>query len=85
MLCYTVRRIVGVAPVLFFVTFLTFVLLRLTPGDPALILVGPRETSPETIAAIREKCRPGHDDVRPAYLKWIVENALQATSANIPI
>ena len=55
MLSYSIRRVIGLVPVLFFITFLTFVLLRLTPGDPALILIGPRETSEATINAIREK------------------------------
>jgi peptide/nickel transport system permease protein len=75
MLSYTVRRIVGLVPVLLFVTFLTFVLLRLTPGDPALILIGPRETSAATIAAIREKYGL-NDDILTAYLKWLL-NAIQ--------
>src|SRR5215813_4946799 len=75
MLWYAVRRIAGLVPVLLFVTFLTFVLLRLTPGDPALIIIGPRETSPETIAAIRAKYGL-NDDVLTAYIRWMV-NAIQ--------
>jgi peptide/nickel transport system permease protein len=75
MLSYTLRRIVALVPVLLFVTFLTFVLLRLTPGDPALILIGPRETSPATIAAIREKYGL-NDDILTGYVRWIV-NTIQ--------
>jgi peptide/nickel transport system permease protein len=74
MLSYTIRRLLGLIPVLFFVTFLTFILLRLTPGDPALIIIGPRETSPETIAAIRAKYGL-NDDVLTAYIKWILNAA----------
>lgn len=71
MLSYTLRRIVGLVPVLFFVTFLAFILLRLTPGDPALILAGPRETSPATIAAIREKYGL-NDNILTGYAKWTI-------------
>jgi peptide/nickel transport system permease protein len=71
MLFYVARRIAWLVPVLFSVTFLTFALIRLTPGDPALVLIGPRETSPATIAAIREKYGL-NDNVLTGYVKWIV-------------
>jgi peptide/nickel transport system permease protein len=74
MLRFTVRRIAGLVPVLFFVTFLTFVLIRLTPGDPVLVLIGSRETSETTIAAIREKYGL-NDDILTAYAKWVANAA----------
>jgi len=69
MLRYTAKRLLALIPVLFFVSFVTFGLVRLTPGDPALIMVGGRHVSAETLAAIREKYQLNSDPIT-AYLKW---------------
>ncbi|WP_062351342.1 ABC transporter permease [Bacillus kwashiorkori] len=51
---FIIRRILQTIPVLFGVTVLVFLLLHLTPGDPALVIAG--EGAPrETIEQIREK------------------------------
>jgi peptide/nickel transport system permease protein len=47
-----VRRLVLAVPLLFVVTVLSFVLISLTPGDPALEILGTHAT-PETHAALR--------------------------------
>jgi peptide/nickel transport system permease protein len=49
---YLLRRLLAVVPVLAFVGVLVFLLLRLTPGDPAAVLAGDYAT-PEQVAAIR--------------------------------
>jgi len=49
-----VLRIIGVIPVLFLVTIVLFVLLRLAPGDAADLLV-PDDASEEEVARIRER------------------------------
>jgi peptide/nickel transport system permease protein len=49
---YIARRILATAPVLLIVAVLVFMLLRLTPGDPAAILAGDA-ASAEQIAQIR--------------------------------
>lgn len=49
---YLLRRLLAVVPVLAFVGVLVFLLLRLTPGDPAVVLAGDYAT-PEQVAAIR--------------------------------
>jgi peptide/nickel transport system permease protein len=41
-------------PLLFFVTALTFFLVSLTPGDPALVILGPNH-APEEYARVREQ------------------------------
>ena len=41
-------------PVLFGISIITFILVRLIPGDPARVLLGTRAT-PEAIARIREQ------------------------------
>ncbi len=52
MLPYIARRILATAPVLLIVAVLVFLLLRLTPGDPAAILAGDA-ASAEQITQIR--------------------------------
>src|SRR4051794_25345993 len=47
-------RLAGVLPVLFLVTLVLFVLLRLAPGDAADLLV-PEDASDAEVAAIRER------------------------------
>ncbi len=49
---YIVRRILGLIPVLFGVSVVVFLLLRLTPGDPATVMLGERAT-PEKVAELR--------------------------------
>jgi peptide/nickel transport system permease protein len=52
MLSFVVRRVLATIPVLFVVATLVFLLLRLTPGDPAAVIAGD-SASPEQIAQIR--------------------------------
>jgi peptide/nickel transport system permease protein len=66
---YILKRLLSLIPVLLFTSFVVFGLVRLTPGDPALIMVGGRRTSPETLAAIRQKY--GFDqNVLTQYVRW---------------
>ncbi|MBL8380392.1 MAG: ABC transporter permease [Burkholderiales bacterium] len=53
MLAFLVKRIAATIPVLLIVAVLVFLLLRLTPGDPAAIIAGDA-ASPENVAKIRE-------------------------------
>ena len=59
MLAYVVRRLFATIIVMMVVAFVVFLLLYLTPGDPAAILAGDAATS-EDIRRIREKL--GLDD-----------------------
>jgi len=54
MLKYSLRRFILFIPTILGVTFITFLLIKSIPGDPALGLVGER-TSPETIATIQKE------------------------------
>jgi peptide/nickel transport system permease protein len=49
---YTLRRIVMLVPILFGVSVLVFMMLHLTPGDPARLIAGPTAT-PEQVDEIR--------------------------------
>jgi peptide/nickel transport system permease protein len=66
---YIARRVAALGATLFFVSVLVFVVIRVLPGDPALIILGP-EGSPE--AAARLRTAMGLD--RPLavqYLEWV--------------
>ena len=50
---YVLRRLIQAIPVIFFSTFLVFMVIHLIPGDAAAVLAGPNAT-PEALAAIRK-------------------------------
>lgn len=52
---YIIKRFLALIPILIFTSFVVSTLVRLTPGDPALIMVGGRRTSPEILQAIRQQ------------------------------
>lgn len=51
---YILKRLLGLIPVLFGITLAVFLLLRLIPGDPAIVLAGERAT-PDQIEALRNQ------------------------------
>jgi peptide/nickel transport system permease protein len=53
MLGYIIRRVLAIFPVMLIVAIFVFLLLRLTPGDPAAIIAGDMAT-PEQLNRIRE-------------------------------
>lgn len=68
MLAFLVRRLLATLPVLLVVSVLVFLMLRLTPGDPAAVLAGDA-ASTEQIAQIRSHL--GLDRSIPEqYLIW---------------
>lgn len=54
MIAFIIRRLLATVPVLFTVALLVFLMLRLTPGDPAAIMAGENATAAQ-IAEIRSK------------------------------
>jgi len=54
MIDFIVRRLIAIIPVLAVVAVFVFLMLRLTPGDPAAVIAGDNATS-DQIADIREK------------------------------
>jgi len=67
MTTYVLRRLVLMLPVAFLVTVGVFMLIHLTPGDPALIILG-EDRSPEAIAAIHQQL--GLD--KPLYEQYVI-------------
>ena len=66
---YVARRLAALAATLFFVSVLVFVVIRVLPGDPALIILG-TEGSPETAARLREAMGLNRPLV-VQYVEWI--------------
>jgi len=65
MIHYTIRRLLLLIPLLFFISILVFSILKLTPGDPAIALLGDRATE-ETIELTREKFALN----KPVYVQY---------------
>jgi peptide/nickel transport system permease protein/oligopeptide transport system permease protein len=54
MVRYAARRLVQTIPTLVVISVLTFLLVRLIPGDPAILIAG-EEATPEVLAGLRER------------------------------
>lgn len=54
MKAYLIKRLLSVLPVLFIVSLLVFMIIHLTPGDPASVMLGD-EATPEEVAALRDQ------------------------------
>jgi peptide/nickel transport system permease protein len=65
MAAYIIRRLLLLVPVVLFVSFITFMLIHLVPGDPARVLLG-EDSTPEALAALRQQL--GLD--RPLYEQY---------------
>ncbi len=50
---YIIRRLIGLIPVLLGISFLVFFLIRLIPGDPAVVMLGERARA-EDVERVRE-------------------------------
>lgn len=69
MLKYAAKRIFGLIPVLLGVSILVFLIMQITPGDPALLILGPKATE-ASLAAMRHQL--GTDlPIYTQYLKWM--------------
>jgi peptide/nickel transport system permease protein len=66
---YIARRLLGLALTLFLVSLITFVVVQVLPGDPAVLILG-HEASPEMLASLRAAL--GVDRPLPTqYLAWL--------------
>lgn len=69
MLNYLAKRVLSVIPVLILVSIFVFLILRLTPGDPAAIIAGDAAT-PEQLERIREAMGL-NDPIITQYFTWM--------------
>ena len=67
MTAYILRRLLLMLPVAFLVTVGVFMLIHLSPGDPALIILG-EDRSPQAIAEIHREL--GLD--KPIYVQYVI-------------
>ena len=73
MTAYIVRRLVLMIPVALLVTIIVFVLVRITPGDPALVYLGETAT-PEAVVAVHHQL--GLDQPMPVQYAIFLGNLL---------
>lgn len=67
-IAFMLRRVVAVVPTFLLVTVLIFVMVRLLPGDPAMLILG-EAANPENVAALRQQL--GLDQpLIVQYLRW---------------
>ncbi|MDO5620342.1 MAG: ABC transporter permease [Paracoccus sp. (in: a-proteobacteria)] len=71
MLRYILNRLLVAIPTLFLVTVFVFLLTKLLPGDPLLVLAG-EDRDPETIAFLREQYRM-NDPLIFQYGYWLFD------------
>ena len=73
MLAYVLRRLLATIPVMLIVAVLVFLMLRLTPSDPAAIIAGDNANS-EQVAEIRK--RLGLDQpILTQFVIWMRQDA----------
>lgn len=70
MLKYTLRRLLGMIPMLFLISIVVFSLAKLMPGDSLSGEIDPNNTDPQYIEQMREKL--GYNDpIYEQYYHWI--------------
>ncbi|WP_134700669.1 ABC transporter permease [Ammoniphilus sp. YIM 78166] len=74
MKAYIVKRILSLLPVLFVVSTFVFLIIHITPGDPAAVMLGD-EATPQEVQALREEMGL-NEPIYKQYAHW-VGNVLQ--------
>ena len=70
MTSYIVRRLLMLIPVLFGISILVFVTIRQLPGDPALAILGPNNTSQEDVENLRRELKL-NEPIVVQYVDWL--------------
>lgn len=88
---YTVKKILGMIPMLLIITFIIYFLLDLTPGDPVSHLMDPEaiaRLTPEKLAALKEAYGL-NDPFVVRYFKWLGQllqgNFGYSSSSGVPV
>ncbi|MDA3146832.1 ABC transporter permease [Leucobacter sp. UCMA 4100] len=69
MLSYVGKRLLALLPVLFVVSIVIFSLVHITPGDPAMTILGP-EATPDQLAELREQLGL-NQPLLSQYFSWV--------------
>ncbi|QPC83274.1 ABC transporter permease [Phototrophicus methaneseepsis] len=67
MIRFLVNRLLQAIPTILLVSIVVFLMLHLTPGDPAEIFIGDRQSTPEQLEVIREQMGLN----RPLYVQYL--------------
>ena len=85
---YFIGRLLQSVPTIFLVTVAVFLMLHLTPGDPAEVFLGDKRSTPELLERVREDMGLN----RPLHIQYLsyMGNALQgdlgrSLQTNIPV
>lgn len=70
MLNYTLRRILGMIPLVILISIVVFTLAKLMPGDALSGKIDPNNADPKYIAEMREKLG-FNDPIYEQYLRWV--------------
>lgn len=68
---YALRRLIAAIPVIILMTLMVFSVTYLIPGDPAQVLLGPADISPEVYEAVREQMGL-NEPFLSRYLIWLL-------------
>jgi ABC-type dipeptide/oligopeptide/nickel transport system permease component len=74
MIRFVVRRLLALVPILFGVSVIIFILIRMVPGDPARQVLGPEATG-DQVALLRQQWRL--DDPLPVQYVYWLQRAVQ--------
>ena len=88
MIKYVIKRLLQAIPTVFLVTVAVFLMLHLTPGDPAEVFLGDKRSTPEMLERVREEM--GLNRPLPEQYLSYIGNALQgdlgrSLQTNIPV
>jgi len=70
MLQYTIRRLIGMIPIIFLISVVVFSLAKLMPGDALSGKIDPLNSDPAYIEEMREKMGL-NDPIHVQYLRWM--------------
>lgn len=71
MIAYIIRRLALVLPVMLIVGTITFLLVHLTPGDPAAVMLG-SEATPEQVERLQDELGL-NDPLLVQYPRWLLD------------
>ena len=68
------RRLLGIVPLLLGISFLSFVLIQLSPGDPAEVAIRVNDITPTPELLAEMRAQLGLDRPFPErYLRWLAD------------
>ncbi len=85
---YFIRRLLQAVPTVLFVSIAVFLMLHLTPGDPAEVFLGDKRSTPELLANVRAEMgldRPLHIQYLDYMWKALQGDLGRSLQTNIPV